>query len=204
VPGINTAPGGDENPSQTFSISMCECTPDDLDGAPNFAIAPSPTAAKLTGASATGGVLAWSTSAEVDVLGYNVIDAASGQQVNEALILAVGGAGDYEIEVGPGEYIVQEVSGDLATTETTRLTHYDEVDAKPVGEPTRIVAETPFVTSEGVASYLVTGIAAGEQAFDVTRPEAPVRLLSERLETSAGQGLYFSYPAGATIEVRQP
>jgi len=204
VPVINTPEPGGLDPSQSLSLTMCECTPDDLDDAPNFAIAPSPTAAKLTGASASGGSLAWSTSAEVDVIGYYVIDVATGERLNEAIILAVGGAGDYEFEVGPGEYIIQEVSHGLEITETARLTHQIEVDASPTGEPTQIVTTTPFVTSEGVASYLLTGIAAGAQAFDVTSPDAPILLLGERLETSAGQGLYFSYPTGATIEVRTP
>jgi len=165
-----------------------------------------PTAIELVSLDATGGSIIWTTADESDVLGYNIIDLATGEAVNDALILANGNGGSYELVVGQGSYALESVDTALGTSRDAEATHYQEVDASPQGEPTDVVeaegGQASFTTREGTLSYLVTGVASGISVLDVSDPDNPVRLLVELLQTDTGNAVYFSHPAGATIEVR--
>jgi len=165
-----------------------------------------PTAIELVSLDATGGSIIWTTADESDVLGYNIIDLATGEAVNEALILANGNGGSYELAVDQGSYALESVDTALGTSRDAEATHYQEVDASPQGEPTDVVeaegGQASFTTREGTLSYLVTGVASGISVLDVSDPDNPVRLLVELLQTDTGNAVYFSHPAGAQIEVR--
>jgi len=165
-----------------------------------------PTAIELVGIDATGGSLTWTTADESGTLGYNVIDLATGAAVNDSLILATGNGGTYSVEVGEGDYALETVDEDLGITREAEATHYAEVDAAPTGDPTSIVeaanGTASFTTSADAASYLVIGVASGAVVLDVTDPDNPVRLLGESLVTESGNGVYFSYPAGASIQIQ--
>lgn len=172
----------------------------------NFGFMPTPTAIELASIEATSGTLSWTVADESEILGYNVIDLATGENVNERLILAVGGDGTYSFSVGEGRYALESVDTQLNTDREAEITQYQEVDGSPTGDPTRtITAENgtaQFVTDEEADSYLVTGVGAGTIVLDVTDPDDPIRILGEQLSTDSGMGIYFSYPAGATISVR--
>jgi|GEM_PF-4544844 len=167
-----------------------------------FGFSPTPTAAEVTAMTATAGSLAWEVAYEDDVLGYRVIDADTGEQVNDTFILAQGNNSAYSFDVGPGTYIVQEIGTDLSITGLDAITHYTEVNAFPLGEPTLVLEGIPtggqLETSADYASYFVTDV--GESVLlDVSDPENPVRLIGERVIGSSGTALYFSYEAGSSL-----
>jgi len=165
-----------------------------------------PTAIELVSIEATGGSLTWTTSDESGTLGYNVIDLATGEAINDSLILANGNGGTYSQDVSEGDYALETIDDDLSVNREAEATHYVEVDASPTGDPTSIVEATngsaSFSTSAAADSYLVIGIASGAIVLDVTDPDNPVRLIGESLATDGGNAVYFSYAAGASIQVR--
>jgi len=172
----------------------------------NFGLVPDPTAVKLASIGATGGVFSWSVGDESDVLGYNVIDRATGQAVNEGIILATGNGSSYSVEVGEGDYILQALDEQLGKTEEGGATQYAEVDATPVGDPVTLLeavdGSITFLTDEDSASYFVSGVASSAVILDVTDPDNPVRLVGALLATDDGTAAYFSYSAGARIRIQ--
>ena len=185
-------------PVRTLQLVQGQGVPPELT---MFGYNAAPTAIDVAAIDATGGSLTWSVGSEQDVLGYNVIDAATGEQVNETLILADGNGSVYSLELGPGTYVLEEIGTDLSITLHDPVTHYPEVDASPVGEPIGFVNDLAFTTSEDFATYLVIGTPTNAKVLDVTDPDNPVRLRVEYLESEQGDGVYFSYPAGADIVV---
>ena len=183
---------------------MSGTTPSDVDGITNFGYAPQPVAVALVAVEATEGALSWTVGLEQDVLGYQVIDLDTGETVNQRLILAKGG-GAYALDLGEGNYAVEAVHNDLSVDRVAVVTHYPEVDAAPLGVPTEIVTAehgaANFTTSDETRSYFVTGIVPGAKVLDVTNPNRPVRLRVEWVETDDGTAAYFSYPAGAAIQI---
>jgi len=165
-----------------------------------------PTAIELVSIEATGGSLTWTTSDESGTLGYNVIDLATGEAINDSLILANGNGGTYSQDVSEGDYALETIDDDLSVNREAEVTHFVEVDASPTGDPTSIVEATngsaSFSTSAAADSYLVIGIASGAIVLDVTDPDNPVRLIGESLATDGGNAVYFSYAAGASIQIR--
>jgi len=170
----------------------------------NFGFIGTPTAVGLESISASEGTLRWTVADEAGILGYNIIDLATGAAVNEALILA--GSGAYSLDVGPGNYALESLDSNLNTDREAEVTQYEEADASPLGEPTKFIAalngSASFTTDAGTSSYLVTGVGPNSLVLDLSDPNHPVRLIGEVLRTDSGIGVYFSYPAGATIEVK--
>jgi len=165
-----------------------------------------PTAIELISIDATGGSLTWTTADESGTLGYNVIDLATGEAVNDSLILATGSGGTYSQAVDEGDYALETIEDDLSVNREAEATHYTEVDASPTGDPTTIVeaanGSASFSTSADTDSYLVIGIASDAIVLDVTDPDNPVRLIGESLATDGGNAVYFSYAAGASIQIQ--
>jgi len=172
----------------------------------NFGIVPSPTAVKIESIDATGGTFTWSVGDESEVLGYNVIDANTGQAVNPGIILATGNGSSYSVDVGEGDYILQALDEQLGKTEEGAATQYAEVDATPVGDPVKLLEAVngtlSFVTDEDTASYFVSGVGTSAVILDVTDADNPIRLVGALLATEDGTAAYFSYPSGARIRIQ--
>ena len=172
----------------------------------NFGFGRAPTAVRLASIDATRGEFSWTVSFEQDVLGYNVIDTATGQAVNEHLLLATGPGSAYAVEVGPGTYALEEIGTDLDITRHDAVTHYREIEAGPEGEPSDVLQAEEgvleFDTHAGARNYFVRGVSATAVVLDVTDPDAPVRLLGDMLMVDGEHAAYFRCAPGHRIRVQ--
>ena len=180
-------------------------TPNDLQA--NFNFTPGPTAAVLLSFASEFGIATWHIGTEDQTLGYQLVDLATGLVVGDGFILATGGGEYRQAGLEPGQYALVEVDSDLARNTLGELTVYPEADADPTGEPTRLLeagadGRLAFITESGINSYFVTGVASQAIVLDVSRPDSPVRLRVKTIVNELGTALYFSWPAGASLQIR--
>lgn len=171
----------------------------------NFGFVPDPTAVVLESLTADAGMVQWQSATELETLGYNVIDLATGETVNDRLILAHG-PGEYSIELGPGRYALEELTSALERVQLGEIDVYPEVDATPSGGENLVLAANEdgtfaFETTTAL-DVLVTGVRDDAITLDLTDPEQAVRLRHPVLETESGNAAYFHAPGSAKIEIK--
>ena len=166
-----------------------------------------PTAVTLESFRAEGDTITWTTAAERGTLGFFVHRRVGDEttQVNEALVLGVGG-GTYSVvdaDAPSGvqvEYILEEIETDLGSQEygPAILVHAATPQGGDVASEQSDNGAVDLVTGDH-DSYLILNVAADAELEDVTDPDNPIPLSGEVLETDSGTARYLSWPAGRTI-----
>ena len=198
--GSGAAPG--PNQQQTITIVGTES----LTGV-DFPLSTIPTAITLLSFTQTDGIVEW-TADETDILGYRIYGAESidGERRSRSdLILATGGAYSIELEDADVFLWIEAIGFDLSSEVFGPAQRFSS--AEPSGEPTAIIqlstGRAAFTTTEAMRSYLLTGYTTSLLVQDVSNFDSPLTLLGTEVESDGEKALYFSWPAGASIQATE-